>query len=180
MPRIVRVAAAQMGATHRTDSRKQTVRRMMKLLGEASSQHAQLVLFPELAFTTFFPRYYMTDSAELDSWFEHGDLTQSSVTKPLFDEASSLGVDICVGYAEATDDGDHFNSCIYYHAKSGSILSKYRKVHLPGEMEPYRDPEATHQLEKRYFKVGNLGFDAFRVPDLCEVSTSFLALAALV
>jgi len=42
-------------------------------------------------------------------------------------------------------------------------------------MEPYDDPEATHQLEKRYFKVGNLGFDAFRVPDLCQVGTPPLA-----
>jgi predicted amidohydrolase len=85
-------------------------------------------------------------------------------------------VDICVGFAEADpelgssrlamDGGDCFNTCIYYHAKSGSTLSKYRKIHLPGDFEPFENPDAVNQLEKRYFKPGNLGFEAFRVPDL--------------
>lgn len=59
---------------------------------------------------------------------------------------------------------------MYYHAKSGSVLSKYRKIHLPGDFEPFDDPSATLQLEKRYFKPGDLGFKAFRVPDLTECS----------
>ena len=79
-----------------------------------------------------------------------------------------MRVDFAVGFAEATDDGEHFNSCVYYHAKSGSLLSKYRKIHLPGDFEPFPDPNALNQLEKRYFKPGNLGFNAFRVPDLTE------------
>jgi len=99
---------------------------------------------------------------------EHGDITKSANTAYLFDKASQLGVDISVGFAEATDTGERFNTSVYYHAKSGSILAKYRKVHLPGDFEPFADPEATNQLEKRYFKPGNLGFEAFRVPDLAE------------
>ena len=46
------------------------------------------------------------------------------------------------------------------------MLSKYRKVHLPGTVEPFKDPEATNQLEKRYFTPGDLGFNAFRAPGL--------------
>jgi Asp/Glu/hydantoin racemase/predicted amidohydrolase len=54
------------------------------------------------------------------------------------------------------------------HAKSRSILSKYRKIHLPGDVEPFPEPDAVNQLEKRYFKPGNLGFKAFRVPGLAD------------
>jgi predicted amidohydrolase len=157
-----------MGATHRSDPRSKTLDRMLKLLSEAASQGAELVLFPETAFTTFFPRYLINDADELASWFEHGEVTKSPNAAPFFEKASSLGVDVSVGFAEAADNGERFNTSVYYHAKSRSVIAKYRKIHLPGDFEPFADPEATNQLEKRYFKPGDLGFEAFRVPDLAE------------
>ena len=39
---------------------------------------------------------------------------------------------------------------------------------LPGRHEPDTRPDVTQQLEKRYFAVGDLGFAAFRVPDLVQ------------
>ncbi|KXT17662.1 hypothetical protein AC579_9042 [Pseudocercospora musae] len=168
MSRSIRVAAAQIGAVHRASARAHTLQRMLKLLETAASQGAQLVLFPETAFTTFFPRYLIDDQTELDSFFEHGDIRTAPQTAPLFDKAKHLAVDVSVGFAEATDIGDTFNTCIYFHAKTGDILSKYRKVHLPGDFEPFKDPNATNQLEKRYFKPGDLGFKAFRVPELAD------------
>ncbi|CAO2657166.1 Nn.00g032920.m01.CDS01 [Neocucurbitaria sp. VM-36] len=166
MPRVIRIAAAQVGAIHRSDTRQDTLARLVCLLDEASTKGAQVVLFPECTFTTFFPRYFFTDEAELESYFEHGDVVTSAKTKPLFDRAKELGVDVCIGFAEATEEGEHYNTCVYYHAKSGSILSKYRKIHLPGDVEPFPEPDAVNQLEKRYFKPGNLGFKAFRVAEL--------------
>lgn len=145
---------------------------MITLLRDAATQGAKLVLFPEIAFTTFFPRYLILDEAELEDWFEHGDILTAPRTRALFDTAHDLAVDIIVGFAEATDTGEHFNSCVYYHAATGSILSRYRKIHLPGDVEPLPDPKAVNQLEKRYFKPGNLGFQAFRVPGLLSPSLS--------
>ncbi|KAL1796192.1 hypothetical protein ACET3X_004732 [Alternaria dauci] len=171
MPRTIRVAAAQVGAVHRDANREATLDRLVDLLCEAVTQGAQVVLFPECTFTTFFPRHFFADEAELESFFEHGEVTIAKETRAIFDKARDLEVDICIGFAEATDAGNHYNTCIYYHAKSGSILSKYRKVHLPGDFDPFPEPDAVNQLEKRYFKPGNLGFRAFRVPDLTE-STS--------
>ncbi|PSN69806.1 carbon-nitrogen hydrolase [Corynespora cassiicola Philippines] len=168
MARAIRIAAAQVGAVNRDDNRQHTLKRLIKLLDESQSKGAQIVLFPECTFTTFFPRHLFTDNTELESFFEHGDVTTAENTKELFERARELRVDICVGFAEATEDGEHYNTCIYYHAKTGSVLSKYRKIHLPGDFEPFADPNAVNQLEKRYFKPGNLGFNAFRVPDLVE------------
>jgi Asp/Glu/hydantoin racemase/predicted amidohydrolase len=166
MPRTLRIAAAQVGAVHRSDDRQKTLTRLIALLQKAASQGVQIILFPECTFTTFFPRYLFTDKEELESFFEHGDVTTADNTRGIFDKAKELGVDICIGFAEKTDENEHYNSCVYYHAKSGSVLSKYRKVHLPGDAEPFSDPDAVNQLEKRYFKPGDLGFHAFRVPDL--------------
>jgi predicted amidohydrolase len=125
------------------------------------------VVYPEVALTTFFPRYFFEDHEALDSFFEHGeDITQSPDVKPLFEEAKELKIDIVLGYAERTPDGTGYNTSVYYSASEDKVLSKYRKVHLPGTVEPFKDPEATNQLEKRYFTPGDLGFNAFRAPGL--------------
>ncbi|KUJ08442.1 N-carbamoyl-D-amino acid hydrolase [Mollisia scopiformis] len=167
MPRTLKVAAAQMGPIHLTSKRPETLSRMLALLRTASKLGAQLVLFPETAFTTFFPRHLINSQEELDSYFEHEDnVPESANTKPLFDEAKTLGIDISIGFAERTADGKGYNTSIYFSAKKGEVIAKYRKVHLPGTKEPFANPDAVNQLEKRYFEPGNLGFKAFRTPDL--------------
>lgn len=55
------LAVAQMGPVHLADSRSAVVRRLLEMLREAASRGARLVVFPELALTTFFPRYWMDD-----------------------------------------------------------------------------------------------------------------------
>ncbi|CAK7209002.1 hypothetical protein SEUCBS140593_000347 [Sporothrix eucalyptigena] len=168
MTRSLRIAAAQMGSTHYADPREKTLGRMIALLEGAVAKGAQVVMFPETAFGTFFPRHLIADPVELDSFFEHGDIVTQAQTKPLFDRARELKAHICVGYAEKTDVGEAFNACVFYDGKSGALLSKYRKIHLPGDVEPFADPDALNQLEKRYFRPGDLGFKAFRVPGLVD------------
>ncbi|MGJ4971765.1 MULTISPECIES: N-carbamoyl-D-amino-acid hydrolase [unclassified Bradyrhizobium] len=157
MSRIFRAAAAQMGPTQRADSRGHTLSRMIGLLEQAAAQGAKLVVFPELAFTTFFPRWIL-EGDELDSYFERA-MPNPSVAA-LFDRARALRVGFYVGYAELTPDGRRFNSSILVDP-DGEIISKYRKVHLPGSVEP-RPSAKYQQLEKRYFSYGDLGFPAVR------------------
>lgn len=159
MSRILRVAAAQMGPTQRADSRAHTLGRMMALLEQAAAQGAGLVVFPELAFTTFFPRWLL-DDAELDACFER-EMPNPAV-QPLFDRARELQVGFYVGYAERTPEGKRFNSAVLV-GPDGAPLAKYRKVHLPGSVEP-RAGARFQQLEKRYFEYGDLGFPAIRAP----------------
>lgn len=159
MPRVIRVAGAQTGPIQRADARASTLKRLIGLLEQAAARGAELVVFPELAFTTFFPRWLMNDE-ELDSYFERS--MPSANVQPLFDRARALGVGFYVGYAELTPEGKHFNSAVLV-GPDGSLLGKYRKVHLPGTNEP-RSGERHQQLEKRYFQYGDLGFPAFRAP----------------
>jgi len=157
LARILRAAAAQMGPTQKADSRERTLTRMLKLLESAAARGASLVVFPELAFTTFFPRWLLEGEA-LDRYFERG--MPNSAVRPLFDRARALRVGFYVGYAELTEDGGRYNASMLVDRESG-ILGRYRKVHLPGSIEP-RAGARYQQLEKRYFGYGDLGFPAFR------------------
>jgi transposase len=105
---IVRVAAAQMGAIQKADRREAVVKRMLDLLEEAKGRRSDLVVYPELALTTFFPRWYMTDQAEIDTWFEREMPNQAS--RPLFEKAAQCGIGISFGYAEITPPLQHFDS----------------------------------------------------------------------
>src|SRR3979411_582287 len=156
--RILNVAAAQMGPIQKAENREAVVQRMLALLAEARARGANLVVYPELALTTFFPRYYMEDQAEVDGWFEAE--MPNAATLPLFEAAAEANIALSLGYAELTPDGHHFNTQILTD-RAGNIVGKYRKVHLPGHDE--FDPQRSHQhLEKRYFEPGDLGFPVWR------------------
>ncbi len=158
MARPLTVAAAQMGPTQRADSREQTLDRIVGLLERAAGQGARLVVFPELAFTTFFPRWLM--SREAVQGFAEPAMPNPAV-QPLFDRARELGVGFSIGYAERAGDR-LFNAAILV-SPEGRTLGTYRKVHLPGTVEP-RAGERHQQLEKRYFAYGDKGFPVWRGP----------------
>jgi predicted amidohydrolase len=158
MSRTLRVAGAQMGPNQKAESRAAILARMIALLDQAADAGAQLVVFPELAFTTFFPRWLLAGDEEVLPYFERA--MPGPDTQPLFDRARARGVGFYVGYAELTPEGQRFNSAITV-APDGTILAKYRKIHLPGSVEP-RAGALYQQLEKRYFAYGDLGFPAFR------------------
>ena len=158
MARILRIGGAQMGPIQKADSRQLVVSRMLDLLDEAKSQRCDLVVYPELALTTFFPRWYMTDASEIDAWFERE--MPGAAMRPLFEKAAQYAIALSFGYAELTPDGHHFNTSILVD-QEGKLVGKYRKVHLPGHSE--YDPRRAHQhLEKRYFEPGDLGFPVWR------------------
>jgi predicted amidohydrolase len=161
MARLITVGAAQLGPIARQESRGLVVKRLLDLLGQAQGRGCDLVVFPELALTTFFPRWWMADQAEIDAFFERE--MPGPETRPLFDEAARLGIAFCLGYAELVRAGGalrRYNTSILVD-RAGRLVGKYRKVHLPGhaEHEPWRPFQ---HLEKRYFDVGDLGFPVWR------------------
>jgi N-carbamoyl-D-amino-acid hydrolase len=160
MARTLVVAAAQVGPIARAETRAEVVDRLIGLLHGAHAQGAQLVVFPELALTTFFPRWYIADAAELDSFYETE--MPGPETKRLFEEAARLGVGFSLGYAELTPDGHRYNTTILVE-RDGTVVGHYRKVHLPGheEHEPWRPFQ---HLERAYFEPGE-GFRVFRAFD---------------
>ncbi len=160
MKRNLVLAAAQLGPIQRAEGREVAVGRMLRLMEKAHQRGAQVVVFPELALTTFFPRWYEEDVAQAHHWYETS--MPSNATAPLFEAARRYGIGFHLGYAELTPDGRRFNTAVYVHP-SGQVVLKYRKVHLPGhrDFDPQR---AVQHLEKRYFEPGDLGFPVVSAP----------------
>lgn len=156
--RAITVAAAQMGPIQKAESRGDVVARMLGLMDKAKAAGAHFIIYPELALTTFFPRYFMETQAESDTWFETEMPNEATV--PLFAQAREYAMAMSFGYAELTTDGHHFNTSIHVDA-SGEIVGKYRKIHLPGHVE-FDSKRAFQHLEKRYFEPGDLGFPVYR------------------
>lgn len=153
MSRIVNVALGQLGPIQRSDGRTAVVRRLCALMREAHSLGAHVIVYPELALTTFFPRWYLEDPAEIHRYFERS--MPSAETQPLFDLAQELGVGFYLGYAELAEEAGkltQYNAAILVE-RTGRIVGKYRKIHVPGhfEHEPWR---RFQHLEKRYFTPG--------------------------
>jgi predicted amidohydrolase len=158
MARIVTVGAAQLGPVQRDDSRESVVDRLLALLRDGARSGCDLIVFPELALTTFFPRWHVEDQAEIDAWFETE--MPSPATKPLFDEAAAMGVGFSLGYAELTADGHRYNSQVLVE-RDGRVVATFRKVHIPGHEsnEPWRPFQ---HLERLYFEPGPDGFGVWR------------------
>src|SRR5258708_29877278 len=152
MARVLTVAAAQLGPVHRADTRASVVARLVGMLRQAHRAGATLVVFPELALTTFFPRWWMEDQREIDAFFERE--MPNAATRPLFEAAAALGIGFYLGYAELTQEGGEtkrYNSAILV-GPDGRTIGRYRKIHLPGHAEHLPDAPLQH-LETRYFDV---------------------------
>jgi predicted amidohydrolase len=146
MSRIIRVAAAQLGPIQRSDSRESVVERLMSLMQQAATVKAELVVYPELALTTFFPRWFVDDISEANHWYETS--MPSPVVEPLFALAKSLRIGFCLGYAELTELGERFNTQILVD-RDGAVVGKYRKVHIPGH--EHHEPDRPFQHAERYY-----------------------------
>jgi predicted amidohydrolase len=154
MTRIITVGAAQLGPIQKHHDRQSVVKRLIALLQQAHAAGCDIVVFPELALTTFFPRWFVENISDTDHYYE----TQmpSPVTAPLFDEAKRLGIGFSLGYAELTPQGERFNTQILVE-KDGSVVAKYRKVHIPGH--EHNEPEREFQhAERYYFTPSDEGF----------------------
>ena len=158
MARNLRVAAAQLGPIQKTDDRKTAVARLIAMLREAAAKKAELVVFPELALTTFFPRWFVENISDADHWYETE--MPSPITAPLFDEAKKLGVGFCLGYAELTPSRQRFNTQILVDQK-GEVVAKYRKVHIPGHEKNEPDRPFQH-AERYYFTPSDEGFGVWK------------------
>src|ERR1043165_8165305 len=153
MSRHLKIAAAQLGPIQLADTREAVVKRLIALMREAHAQGARFIVFPELALTTFFPRWWMDDPAEVDRRFFE-ECMPSPGPQPLFDDG------------ERVREGGgtrHFNTAILV-GPDGKIVGKYRKVHLPGHSD-HKPTAAFQHLEKKYFEVGDLGFRVWKFLD---------------
>jgi predicted amidohydrolase len=151
MARHVKVAAAQMGPINEGTSREEVVDRMLALLEQAVAEQAEIIAYPEMALTTYFPKRIRDD---YDQFFETE--IPPKALEPLLRRAREAGVAVHVGFCEK-DGGRYFNTALLTD-ESGALAGTYRKIHLPGRPSPDGFAQV---YEVRYFETGNTGYRVF-------------------
>lgn len=147
-----------MGPVQRDHSRADVVERLIALLHQAAARGAELVVYPELALTTFFPRWFVDDISEADHWYERS--MPNEATQPLFDEAARLGIGFCLGYALLGDDGRRWNVQTLVE-RDGSVVATYKKTHIPGH-EHHEPGRPFQHAERYYFEPSPEGFGVWQ------------------
>jgi beta-ureidopropionase len=150
MSRRIRVAAAQLGPS--SEEKKDVVVRCERLMEEAAERGVDMIGFPELCLTQFFPNRLERDN---DQWF---DELPSPLTARLFSIAQDAGIVVVFPYGER-DGISRYNSALVIDA-DGRVVGKYRKMHIPAYF-PSNRPGGTGSFERLYFAPGNLGFPVF-------------------
>ena len=137
--REVTVAATQMACSNKTDK---NVSNAEKLVRQAASEGAQIILIQEL----FESQYFCMDQKE--ELFELSKPFENHPTIKKFSElAKELKVVLPVSFFEKANRA-HYNSVAIVDA-DGSVLGKYRKSHIP---------DGPGYQEKFYFNPGDTGF----------------------
>jgi predicted amidohydrolase len=151
MARFVKVAAAQMGPVNEGTSRAEVVERMLALMDEAIREGVEIVAYPELCLTPYFPKRIRDD---YDQFFETE--MPSGTLLPLFEKARQARIAFCLGYGEK-EGGSYYNTAVLVD-EDGTVFEKYRKIHLPGVTRPDGYAKV---YEPHYFAHGDTGFRVF-------------------
>ncbi len=143
MMKRVNIALVQMAMS---DKPSANLEKAVTKIVEASRRGAQIVCLPELFSTTYFCANRDRKSFKLA---EH---IPGDTTKALSKVAKERKVVIIAPIFEKAGNA-YYNSAAIIDA-DGSLLGKYRKMHIP------EDPDGYH--EKFYFSEGDLGFKVFK------------------
>src|SRR3989442_2058435 len=155
MARIVTIAAAQMGPNQESSSRAEIVERILTLLDQARAQGVELVAYPEMALTTYFPKKIRKD---FDQFFETE--IPPKALEPLLRRAKEAGIAVHVGFCEKAD-GNYFNTALLTD-RDGRLVGTFRKIHLPGT----RAADGFAQVyEPYYFAHGDTGYKVWDCAD---------------
>ncbi len=151
MPRHVKVAAAQMGPNNDGTPREVIVERMLALLEQSIREGVELIAYPEMALTTYFPKRVRPD---FDHFFET-EVPPKSL-EPLLRRAAQARVAVHAGFCEKAD-GKYFNTALLTD-RDGRLCGTFRKIHLPGT----KIPDGFAQVhEPYYFAHGDTGYKVF-------------------
>lgn len=117
--RIVKIALGQFASIH--GETQQNLNKMLTMTDQAAESGADLIVFPELAYSGYFcTSYQMQQCAEK----QDGPFVQA-----LREKAKDKSIHIIAGYPEAGDiTGRLYNSCIFID-DDGNVIENMRKVY---------------------------------------------------
>ena len=163
MSQKIKIAALQLsGPTpvepqSAVEDKKKIVQRLTNLVKEAADQGVHIACTTELSLTPFFCRQLIRNNDHLF------DALPSPLIEPLVQEAGKHNMALVLAYGER-DGIKRYNSALVFDT-DGTVLGKYRKVHIPAYF-PSNLPGGTGSYERLYFTPGDLGFPSFYIQNL--------------
>jgi N-carbamoylputrescine amidase len=146
MARPFTIALGQLAAE---DTKQATIEKAVGFVAKAADQGADLIAFPEIGMTKFFPQF-RADS----KWFEEAEPIPGGATcDALQGVASERGIAIVVSIYECAIDGVYYDSAAII-GKKGELVGLQRMMHIAEE--PLYN-------EKFYYKPGNSDYPVFDV-----------------
>jgi agmatine deiminase len=134
------------------------IEKAISLTKKAVKQGAQIICFPELFNTLYFPQ---VKHAEKEA-HKLSEKIPGPTTNIFSKLAKELNVVIIIPIYELGNDKKYYNTAVVVDV-DGNIVGKYRKMHIP------HDPLF---WEQNYFEKGNLGF--------CVVKTKYANISPLI
>ncbi len=138
----VRIGLVQMKCTARPE---ENLKIAIEGVRSAARKGAQIVSLQELFRSLYFPQ------AEDSRYFNLAEPIPGPTTEALSEAARKEGVVLVASLFERRTAGIYHNTALVIDA-DGSVLGKYRKMHIPDDPGYY---------EKFYFTPGDLGFQTF-------------------
>lgn len=135
----MKVALIQQANTTDINKNKQGLKEKIR---DAAKQGAQLVVLQELHNSLYFCQIESTD------FFDLAESVPGPTTEEFGALAKELGVVIVISLFEKRTVGLYHNTAVVLE-KDGTIVGKYRKMHIPDDPAYY---------EKFYFTPGDIGF----------------------
>jgi NAD(P)-dependent dehydrogenase (short-subunit alcohol dehydrogenase family) len=147
LSRMLVVAAGQMNPA--SDDKAVNVDTVLRLIDEAAGSGAAIICLPELSLTKYLGHWDTRD---------HADVRRGSRT---VDEPDPRHRGAARDHA--------LNTAVVIDGR-GEIVSRYRKIHLPGSFP--LEGQGAFTYERLYFTPGNLGFPVFSVASVGWASRS--------
>lgn len=145
MARSITVAAVQTGPVL-TDDLGASVEPACEMIDRAAERGAEVICFPEVFMTPFFPNRLM------DDYHKYFITLPDPITDPIFERARHHAMALVFPYAER--DGSHFYNSTTVADRDGRLVGTYRKTHIPAIL-PSNQRGGTGSYEKFYFTPGH-------------------------
>ena len=136
-PEMEKVTVAAVQSTPAFLDREACVERACRLIREAGSNGARLVVFPE-AFIPTYPDWvwrsvpWRDQGALYRRLFENSVVAPSASTDALSEAARTVGTYVCIGVSERDERGSTLYNTLLYLGPDGTLLGKHRKLMATG------------------------------------------------
>lgn len=145
--RTVKIALGQFASVK--NSPQKNLAKMLQMTDQAADKGADIIIFPELAYTSYF-----LDSYDLQKLAEPVD---GPFVQTLSKKAKERGIHIIAGYPESIDiPGRMYNSCVFID-DNGKVIENMRKVYAWGQEKlKFREGTRYPVVQTKLGKIGML------------------------